>query len=91
VYWAQDIAHVPVNAPHQTNPRITVWCATYGTAFLWPVFLEEGVNAERYLKSLNDVFESYVNEMPLTVRRRFHLQQNLSTKSIRWGGAKLDG
>ena len=43
---------------------------TRNTSFPWPVFLEE---CPTYRRLLNNVLKSYVNEMPLAVRRRFLL------------------
>jgi hypothetical protein len=41
---------------------------------LGPVFLEEGVKAERYLQLFNGAWEPHVDEMPLVVRRSDFVQ-----------------
>jgi len=46
-----------------------MWCAIHGNTLLGPVFLEDGVKAERYLQLFNGAWEQHVDEMPLVVRR----------------------
>jgi len=51
-----------------------MWCAIHGNTLLGPVFLEEGVKAERYLQLLNGVWEPHVGEMPHVLLRSDFVQ-----------------
>jgi hypothetical protein len=58
MHWVQDNPHAA--ADHQTNPRITVWCAVHGDPLLGPVFPDGVMNTEWYLQFLNNALETYM-------------------------------
>lgn len=47
VYWSSDNAHIAVEAHHQTDPQVNVWCGIHGSLLLGPIFLPDTLTSDQ--------------------------------------------
>lgn len=75
-YWAPENPHVIKRIRKQGYGTVNVWCGIHQNTIVGPVFMNESLNAVRYMNILQGDVENYLDSIPLANRNSVIWQQD---------------